>query len=299
MNRWLKLLNFFLVGLLLVLVAYGIQTAQASEDDDCRPGQHQCGHDDGDDERGDVVVDLGMDVDVGGQQQDQEQRQGQDQEQGQSQFSEQANQQAVTFNSARRAPTNFLYLQNQVEACGRTFGFSGSNTSGGWAFGIPIPRSWTPTCDLWKAAEEAQQNGFVFTSYMFQCSIKAVRKVLGADTCEKFEGMALVEMGFVDPPPDLTEIYERAAKYDERWLMADITQEQYKHQQEQVEYRIAQQQNLIDSLQQEVAADDDKIEALEQRIEDELNEANARRAAVRAKYEAKRQEKPDGPENPD
>ena len=271
--------------LVALLISISVLKVYADEDDDCRQPHHQCGHDDG----GTVAVD----VDVGGQ------RQYQDQEQDQSQFSEQANQQAVTFNAARRAPTTLLYMQNQVEACGRTFGISGSNTSGAWTFGIPIPRSWTPICDLWKAAEEAQQNGFVFTSYMFQCSIKAVRKVLGADTCGKFELMSLVEMGMIDPPPNLSDIYDRAAKYDERWLMADITQEEYEHQQELVEYRISQQQNMIDSLQQEAASDDDKIEALEQRIEDELSEVDARRAAVRAKYEAKRQEKADGPESPD
>lgn len=119
----------------------------------------------------------------------------------------------TTFSNPRRAPNNYLVMQNQVEACGRTFGFSGSNTSGGWAFGIPIPRSWTPTCDLWKAAEEAQQNGFVYVSYMFQCSIKAVRKVLGA-ACTDIEARALDEL---TPEPEYVPEPESEpdARYEE------------------------------------------------------------------------------------
>lgn len=191
---------------------------------------------------------------------------------------------SVSF--AKRAPTNFLYMQNQVEACGRTFGISGSNTSGGWAFGIPIPRSWTPTCDLWKAANEAQENGFVFTSYMFQCSIKAVRKVLGDVTCDKFERMSLVEFGMIDPPPDLTEIYDRAAKYDERWLMADVTQEDYEQQQEEVEQRLEQQDALL-SERAELIKEYDK-NASERDVEIErLKKAEAERAATRARIKAR------------
>ncbi len=275
-----KQLRLYFVLLIIAATVAIIATAEADEDE-CRQGHRQCGHDDGG-----GVVEQGQEQDQH-QSQEQDQHQGQEQGQDQQQSSEQANQQSVSFNSARRAPTNFLYMQNQVEACGRTFGISGSNTSGGWAFGIPIPRSWTPTCDLWKAAEEAQQNGFVFTSYMFQCSIKAVHKVLGAETCGKFEHMAMVEMGFVDPPPDLTEIYDRAAKYDERWLMADITQKEYEQQQEVVEYRYEQQQTLIEEMEVEHAKDDAKIKKLEQRVEHEVNQADARRAAVREKIAEK------------
>ena len=185
----------------------------------------------------------------------------------------------------KRAPTNFLYMQNQVEACGRTFGFSGSNTSGGWAFGIPIPRSWTPTCDLWKAAEEAQQNGFVFTSYMFQCSIKAVWDVLGNDTCKKFELMSLVEMGMIEEPPDLTDIYDRAAQYDERWLMADITQEDYEAQQEMIEERLEQQQVLLDQRAELIEEYDKELEELKNEQETHKQAETEKKNAFNALYE--------------
>jgi len=185
----------------------------------------------------------------------------------------------------KRAPSNFLYMQNQVEACGRTFGFSGSNTSGGWAFGIPIPRSWTPTCDLWKAAEEAQQNGFVFTSYMFQCSIKAVWNVLGEDTCKKFELMSLVEMGMIEEPPDLSDIYDRAARYDERWLMADITQEDYEAQQEMIEERLEQQQTLLDQRAELIEEYDEELENLKKEQETHKQAEAEKKNAFNVLYE--------------
>ncbi len=47
------------------------------------------------------------------------------------------------------------------------------------------------------------------------------------------------------------------------------------------------QQSLIEGLEIEHAKDDAKIEKLERRIEYEVGEANARRAAVRAKIAAK------------
>lgn len=223
-------------------------------DDDCRRGHRQCGHDD-------IIGSSSEQV------QDQDQNQDQDQSQSQSSTSSAVNtgnEQSIAFNETRQVPSIYLHQTNQVEACGRVFGISGANTSGAWALGVPIPRSWTPTCDLWKAAEEAQQNSHVFTAYMFMCSIKTIRKNWGNEICMEFDHLSLVELGLIDVSPDLGEIYDRAAKYDERWLMADITQEEYEEQQKQIEYRIAQQQNKIDSLEDELDSRESKIKEFEE-----------------------------------
>lgn len=271
-----------ILALLLVLMA--IDLAMASEDDDCRQAHQQCGHVDG------------GDVDVGGQ--EQAQTQGQDQSASASVTDSSVVDQNVSFSSPKRAPTNFLYMQNQVEACGRTFGFSGSNTSGGWAFGIPIPRSWTPTCDLWKAANEAQENGFVYLSYTFQCSIKAVRKVLGEDKCANFEERTLVELGFVDEAPDLGGLYNRNAQIG--WLLADVTEEDYLAQQAAIEYRLeqteavlAEREQLIEAHQKEAEKHDAELERFRQQVvaagERQAKES-ARRAAARAALEKENQQ---------
>jgi len=280
-----------------VFLAISFQ-AFASEDDPCRENPHLCEpHDDG----GVVTVDQGQD-----QSQDQGQDQSQDQGQDQSQSQDMVGgSQSVNLNQtydSRRVPPIFLYQANQVEACGRVFGFSGANTSGGWAFGIPIPRSWTPTCDLWKAAEEAQENGFIWLSYAFQCSIKTVRRTMGNNTCANIERAAEVELMAAMPNfpsallPDLSGLYDQAAQYEPRYeehsghegheehLMADVTQEEYDAQQESlieqqelVEERQTQQQNLIETLEQERAADKVEIDRLRQ---EQDNRAEQRAQAV-------------------
>jgi len=179
-------------------------------DDDCSRYSSDC----------DTSQDQSQDQD---QSQSQDQHQGQDQTQGQEQSAAGGSVSLNQTYSSRRVPPIFLYQANQVEACGRVFGFSGANTSGGWAFGIPIPRSWTPTCDLWKAANEAQENGFIWMSYMFQCSIKTVRKTLGDNHCFSIENAAenemRIAMGFEPlahiPIPDLGRLYNQAAQVAE------------------------------------------------------------------------------------
>jgi len=304
-NKWhwdsewkLLILGFIIVILMLLLSPILLW---GSEDDDCRQGHFQCGHDFGDTGDVDANANANANADAdanasasasaigeggaGGEGGDAFAKGGAGGEGGTGGEGGAGGGGDASITFAKRAPTNFLYMQNQVEACGRTFGFSGSNTSGGWAFGIPIPRSWTPTCDLWKAAEEAQQNGFIFTSYMFQCNIKAVWNVLGEDTCEKFERMSLVEMGMLEEPPDLTEIYDRAARYDGRWLLAEVTEEEYIEQQQFIEDKFAQYDNLIEEQQKEHESDDAEITRLKEEAavqEVELKKGDARRAAARA-----------------
>lgn len=272
MNKRMKNIFWLATAILVTLwvLSMLVPLAYGSEDDDCRDAHDQCGHDGGDADS-DANADSAASADASA-----------NAEGGAGGGGD------ASIVYGKRAPTNFLYMQNQVEACGRTFGFSGSNTSGGWAFGIPIPRSWTPTCDLWKAAEEAQQNGFIYLSYMFQCSIKAVRNVMGQITCEEFEEKALVEMGLVTASPDLGGLYDQAAQ-NGRWLLAEVTEEEYIEQQEMIEDKFAQYDSLIESRQEEHEKDDEEIERLK-KIAEELKAAEqaridrdaSRRAAAKA-----------------
>ena len=278
MKKRTKNILWLLTGILMTLWVLSMLAplAYGSEDDDCRDAHDQCGHDGGDaDSNADASADAAASADASAN------------AEGGAGGAGGGGDASIVY--GKRAPTNFLYMQNQVEACGRTFGFSGSNTSGGWAFGIPIPRSWTPTCDLWKAAEEAQQNGFIYTSYLFQCSIKVVRKVLGDYTCEGFEERALVEMGLVEPSPDLSSLYNQAAQ-DGRWLLAEVTEEEYLEQQQMIEDKFAQYDSLIEEREKEHEADDaeiarlkaiaEAVAAAEQERKD--NEASRRSAASAA-----------------
>lgn len=285
MRRLNKLTLLFFVLAMAVIVLLVAPIALASDDDDCRDSHSQCGHDGGDADS-DANADADASADASASSDASANAEGGTGGAGGAGGGGDA---SIVY--GKRAPTNFLYMQNQVEACGRTFGFSGSNTSGGWAFGIPIPRSWTPTCDLWKAAEEAQQNGFIYTSYLFQCSIKVVRKVLGDYTCEGFEERALVEMGLVEPSPDLSSLYNQAAQ-DGRWLLAEVTEEEYIEQQQMIEDKFAQYDSLIEEREKEHELDDAEIERLKKVAaaqaaaeQERKDKAAARRAAARAALE--------------
>ncbi len=294
-----KLVRWFFLGLVIIIVL-AIAVPEAFAQDDCTQPHDQCGHtddDNGDDGGGGANTnDAGADVtiDVGGQ--DQQQIQGQEQEA--SAFVTDSSTVSMSVNHARRAPTNFLYMQNQVEACGRTFGFSGSNTSGGWAFGVPIPRSWTPTCDLWKAANEAQENGHTFTSYMFMCSVNAVRKVWTEQTCAEFEIKSMGELGIITREITQTsewqDVYNKAAQWDERWLVAEVTEDEYLEQQASVDDRIEQQQRvlderavLIDKYSKKITAQEVELDRVREAQETRKAEEEATREKFRAKLAAK------------
>jgi len=196
---------------------------------------------------------------------------------------------SLAITHQRRAPNIYLHQANQVEACGRVFGISGANTSGGWALGVPIPRSWTPTCDLWKASNEAQENGHIYTSYMFTCSIKSIRKVWGESTCQEFERMARNELFAMiaeapaPPEPEMSELYNQAAQADE-YFLAQVAAEDYQRdkqiaeeQHELTEQRVAQQQNKIDSLAQREAELRREVERLRMEAAAKAAEDEARR----------------------
>jgi len=227
---------------------------------------------------------------------------------------------------SRRVPPIFLYQTNQVESCGRVFGFSGANTSGGWAFGIPIPRSWTPTCDLWKAANEAQENGFIWLSYTFQCSIRTVRKTLGDDHCMAMENAAENEMRLAMglpplahiPIPDLDGLYTQAAQYAAEdqlvgavptetydpdtyymldqagQLVAQVAVEEFDDAVERAADRLAQQDNLIQAQEEEIEQLREEAAAVkstqDEYIEQEQTTQQFFQALLDAKFEAEMME---------
>jgi len=226
---------------------------------------------------------------------------------------------SIVNNYPRRAPGIYFNQTNQVESCGRTFGLSGSNTSGSWALGIPIPRRWAPTCDLWKAAEEAQQNGHIWTSYMFMCSIHQVRKKWGGDRCVLIDKYAFAELFPTESPylshdtkslddewTELDEtdesdfmitlggIYNQAAQdgFEERSgdiLMAEVTEEEREEIKQEVLEEVEEQHEERDQMVEDRFAQyQNLIESQAQELERLRREAEAR-AAERAEKEAQEQ----------
>lgn len=81
----------------------------------------------------------------------------------------------------------FSYTPNFID-CGRVLGFQYGNSNGIGSFGVPLPRD--KACDIWKAVNEAQENGHILLSYAFMCEIRNIRKVWGKDRCNEITATA-------------------------------------------------------------------------------------------------------------
>lgn len=273
MKLWIKFPAAFWWVVMAMFIALLLSPVWASDDDDsdCR---YNCDDDTPTQSEADADADARADADAAADSESLSDARA-------------TNELAITHQ--RRAPNIYLHQANQVEACGRVFGISGANTSGGWALGVPIPRSWTPTCDLWKAANEAQENGHIYTGYMFTCSIKAIRKAWGESTCQEFERMAQNELFamIAEAPapsaPEMSDLYNQAAQADE-YFLAQVASEEYERdkqisdeQHELTEQRQAQQQNKIESLQQNEVELRRELERLREAAAAKAAEDEARR----------------------
>ena len=103
---------------------------------------------------------------------------------------------------------------------------------------------------------------------------------------------SVVTKAVYEPPPD--GVFVPFAEYDELVAQADCCEEQeaaLASYAEESEYRHVQQQHLIESLEKDHSDDQAEIDALKKRVNEAVEEANARRAAVRAKMAKKKEEK--------
>ena len=91
-------------------------------------------------------------------------------------------------NYRRQVPDTTLLINSNMDNCIRVLGFSAAKDSGSLMFGIPIPRD--HSCDMWRAVNEAQENGHVLLSYAFMCEIKNIRKTWGLEKCGSIVGLA-------------------------------------------------------------------------------------------------------------
>jgi hypothetical protein len=175
---------------------------------------------------------------------------------------------SVSFSSPRRAPSTYLNLSNNTASCVRVLGFSFANTSGSGTLGMPLPRS--KACDMWKAVQEAQENGHIALSYAFMCEIKNIRKVWGLQRCQEVTGQAL---------STLAELIEEPV---EPILIAQVTQEEFVEQQQEVNDRFNQYEDLVETLIQEQDEKDEEIKRLKREAA-VLREKQSKEAARRAK----------------
>jgi hypothetical protein len=245
--------------MLCLVCSYALAEASPpSPPPDCRPAHEQCGHDDNGDDpsplpiaqadsNAEALSESNAEADATASIRDIKSSSSSAGYGGES-----AATSSITY--AKQVPNIYLGSPGNTVDCNLIIGFSGARKEGSTAFGIPWPRGWAPTCDIWKASEEAQQNGHIFTSYALQCTIKHLAKRYGKKSCDAFRKKSLIELGIVKPPP-VTFMRDGV-----ELLMADVTQEEYEEQQKLNDDRYIEQQ-----MQRE--SDGKRIKELEREVE--------------------------------
>lgn len=176
-----------------------------------------------------------------------------------------------------------LVPNNNTAGCLRVWGLAFGNGDGAASLGIPTRDK---ACDYEAAADDAAATGDHDIAWFWRChkrSLYSQFKDRGEDTdtavlqCfQRMTEMLGVPIGATDEPPP-GQILVAEEEYSELLAQAE-TAEAVEEFAEQTEYRIAQQQNLIDSLQDDHEADQLEIERLKR-------EAAALRAAQEADEE--------------
>ncbi len=273
-------------GLLLVMILTLAAPAWSSPPE-CREPHAECGHDD----TGDGVVPgtvVTTEVDVNAEGGDGGNASIRDISSS-SQSSGTGGESSASINYARQIPNIYLGSPGSQFRCGLIIGFSASTKEGGAAIGIPWPRGWAPTCDIWKAAEEAQQNGHIFTSYALQCTIKHIAKRHGKEKCDAFNERSLIELGIKKAPVADTVTIPKA-KYT-LIMMAQVQQEELDEAQEEIKTIRKELATVTERLKKPSPtpvqrAPDPELAAMKAREAEREEEAAKARAYFKAKYDA-------------
>lgn len=193
----------------------------------------------------------------------------------------------ATITYAQQVPNIYLGSPGNAADCNLIIGFSGARKDGATAFGIPWPRGWAPTCDIWKAAEEAQQNGHIFTSYALQCTIKHLAKRYGKKSCDAFKKKSLIELGIVKESVGDT-VTIPITRYNQI-MLAQVQQEELDEARGEIKSIRKELDNVTERLEKQPSpapvrsAPDPELKAMKEREEKEKARA---RAYFRAKYDA-------------
>lgn len=155
----------------------------------------------------------------------------------------------------------------------RVYGLSFGNGDGAGALGVPFRDK---ACDYEQAADDAAAMGEHKIAWWWRCHKKNLWKTFEGDSREMKHLACWNSMvSMLDPKPVAS-----LDDFDIEQLVAQVSKEEYAEQQKLVEDKMAQQQNLIESLKEEHAEDKAEIERL-------------RREAARLRAEQKAQEERD------
>lgn len=167
-------------------------------------------------------------------------------------------------------------------------------TIGAEGFGIGFSRS-DPYCKKIRLIAAQHEKGNHDAAVKLECTLSEWKEVFGKDYGACFQALSV--------EPDL--INQLYGFEDVDSLHAQVSKEEYEEEQELIQYRIEQQQNLIQSLQEEHDEKDAEIERLKREAAElrRTREVEEQEEAIKAaKFQAilqKREESDDEPEGND
>lgn len=187
----------------------------------------------------------------------------------------------TNFNSESNNTNVVLVPNNNTESCLRVWGISFGKD--GTAGGIGVPQR-SAACDYEQAADDAAARGDHKIAWWWRCHKNNLAKTFPGKT--KPERQLACWNSMVQ----MLNLQGNASEIDTDNLYAQVSKQEYEERQELVEQRMAQQQNLIESLKQDHDDKDAEIERLKREAarlraeqkEQEQADAARRAAALRA-----------------
>lgn len=149
--------------------------------------------------------------------------------------------------TSAQVPDSFVHYSPNYIQCMRTFGLQFANTSFSSFFGFPLNRD--AACDLWIAAEEAQQNNHILLQYGFMCQVKNVRKVWGKERCGKLTTQALDWLDASLEPQD----EEPASAQTQQMLIAAREVEELEEELNHTQIVVTTQAHEIEELKKQIS----------------------------------------------
>lgn len=222
----------------------------------------------------------------------------------------------TTFSSESNNTNVVLVPNNNTSNCMRVWGISFGTSDGAAGLGLPTRDK---SCDFEQAADDAAATGNHEIAWYWRCHKPNLYKTFRqrgeedrSAIMDCFREMRdMISVPGSDEPVPTGQVIITEEEYDSL-LLAQVQQEELDEVREQAEYRYAQQQSLIDTLEQELEDHEDNLEELErlkqeaarlsaaqEAEEEERDDIRARARARLARYEEQGEdgEEDDGREN--
>jgi hypothetical protein len=155
----------------------------------------------------------------------------------------------------RQVPDTTIFYSPNYGQCMRSLGFQFATDRMSTFLGIPLRRD--GACDLWLAANEAQENGHILLSYGFMCQIRNIQRVWGRERCARMTEQAIVWLELALKPPEEgseTQSEDEGSLTAAGQLLAVVEIEELEKELKETKETVTRQQTVLERLEQELMA---------------------------------------------